>query len=180
MLHRLIITMFIVAVMSGTAWTAEKDLALEITPSIEQMIKGHEHITCCSVQNPQETAQFAQRTPAPDRREPMTSGHRPELRELTPDDVDLVVNGKEQRMYILHSKPLQSQGHIRSVLYNQKTYQFTFIAEDGAEQLLKNIVVTEPLRKDVLQCRTVILMLVVGENFVVTEVQKVPLLFRGN
>ena len=105
-----------------------------------------------------------------------------EVDELTPDDIDLVVDAKRQVMFILHGKPLHSQGHIRSVLYNPRTYQFTFIAEDGAEQLLKNIVVSEPLRDGVIQCRTITLMWVNDSGRVMSPIgiQKLPLLFLGN
>jgi hypothetical protein len=98
--------------------------------------------------------------------------------KLFPDDVDIIVDAKKRRAWILHEKPLRAQDSLAGISYDTTTFRFTIRGKNGAEQVLDEIRVSEPLRADLKKVKTVTVMWVdrTGNIFDINELQ---LIFTG-
>jgi hypothetical protein len=93
--------------------------------------------------------------------------------KLFPNDVDIVVDAKKRQAWILHEKPFRAQDSIAGISYNTSTHKFTIRSKNGTEQILDQIVVSEPLRADLKKVKTITTMLVntEGKVFDINQVQ---------
>lgn len=77
---------------------------------------------------------------------------------LGPNDVDIVIDPKKRQAWILHVKPFRAQDSVAGISYNTATFQFTIRSKNGTEQVLDDVKVSEPLRADMENVKTVTAM----------------------
>ena len=98
--------------------------------------------------------------------------------KLMPDDVDIVVDAKKRRAWILHEKPFRAQDSVTGISYDTATFRFTIRGKNGVEQVLEDIVVVEALREDLKKVRTITAMWVNSAGNVF-DINELPLIFTG-
>jgi len=95
----------------------------------------------------------------------------PPADSIGPADLDIIVDPKKNKGWILHRKPFRQQDHLTGIRYDRHTCQFTILASQGEPQLLDRITVVESLRKGLegLKALTVLWADQNGEIFGINE-----------